>query len=187
MRLDGAIDKCLKRLLMVRGLGVNAASFGSAKSRMMTNVRRIDHDERAPVGSEERRVEWDSGVQRDELSNLIYVSNSRKVTYMIKTQVYLRKEELDALRVAAARSGRSVAALVREAIRRSCSSRSLQARLPFGTASRSVRPSNMIAFTTSPDASRPIVCVFEIKCGGYPKVSGPPEVFSDGRIANTRA
>jgi hypothetical protein len=37
---------------------------------------------------------------------------------MIKTQVYLRKKELDALRVAAARSGRSVAALVREAIRK---------------------------------------------------------------------
>jgi hypothetical protein len=37
---------------------------------------------------------------------------------MIKTQVYLRKEELDALRMAAARSGRSVAALVREAIRK---------------------------------------------------------------------
>jgi hypothetical protein len=39
------------------------ASFGSAKSRMMTNVRRIDHDEGAPVGS-------DSGVQRDELSDV---------------------------------------------------------------------------------------------------------------------
>jgi plasmid stability protein len=37
---------------------------------------------------------------------------------MIKTQVYLRKEELDALRMAAARSGRSVAELVREAIRK---------------------------------------------------------------------
>jgi hypothetical protein len=36
---------------------------------------------------------------------------------MEKTQVYLRKEELDALRRAAARSGRSVADLVREAIR----------------------------------------------------------------------
>jgi hypothetical protein len=36
---------------------------------------------------------------------------------MEKTQVYLRKEELAALRKAAARSGRSVAALVREAIR----------------------------------------------------------------------
>jgi hypothetical protein len=36
---------------------------------------------------------------------------------MEKTQVYLRKEELDALRKAAARSGRSVAQLVREAIR----------------------------------------------------------------------
>jgi hypothetical protein len=36
---------------------------------------------------------------------------------MEKTQVYLRKEELEALREAAARSGRSVAELVREAIR----------------------------------------------------------------------
>ena len=36
---------------------------------------------------------------------------------MKKTQVYLREEELEALREAAARSGRSVADLVREAIR----------------------------------------------------------------------
>ena len=36
---------------------------------------------------------------------------------MEKIQVYLRKEELEALRAAAARSGRSVAELVREAIR----------------------------------------------------------------------
>ena len=35
---------------------------------------------------------------------------------MEKTQVYLRQEELAALRAAAARSGRSVAALVREAV-----------------------------------------------------------------------
>jgi len=40
------------------------------------------------------------------------------MTYMEKTQVYLRKEELDALRKVAARSGRSVAALVREAVRK---------------------------------------------------------------------
>lgn len=38
------------------------------------------------------------------------------MTPMVKTQVYLREEELAALREAAARSGRSVAALVREAI-----------------------------------------------------------------------
>jgi plasmid stability protein len=38
---------------------------------------------------------------------------------MEKTQVYLPKEELDALRAAAARSGRSVADLIREAIRKS--------------------------------------------------------------------
>ena len=37
---------------------------------------------------------------------------------MEKTQVYLRKEELAALRAAAERSGRSVAALVREAVRK---------------------------------------------------------------------
>jgi hypothetical protein len=37
---------------------------------------------------------------------------------MEKTQIYLRKEELAALRAAAARSGRSVADLVREAIRK---------------------------------------------------------------------
>jgi hypothetical protein len=37
---------------------------------------------------------------------------------MEKTQVYLRKEELDALRQAAARSGRSIAELVRDAIRK---------------------------------------------------------------------
>ena len=37
---------------------------------------------------------------------------------MVKTQVYLRKEALDALREIAARSGRSVAELVRDAIRK---------------------------------------------------------------------
>ena len=37
---------------------------------------------------------------------------------MPKIQVYLRKDELDALRAAAERSGCSVAALVREAIRK---------------------------------------------------------------------
>ena len=41
-----------------------------------------------------------------------------KVTYMEKIQIYLRKEELDDLRKAAARSGRSVAELVRDAIRK---------------------------------------------------------------------
>jgi len=37
---------------------------------------------------------------------------------MEKTQVYLRKEELDALRAVAARTGRSIADLVREAVRK---------------------------------------------------------------------
>src|SRR5262245_27246774 len=52
------------------------------------------------------------------VGRLTYVNSCPKVTHMIKTQVYLRKEELDALRMAAARSGRSVAELVREAIRK---------------------------------------------------------------------
>ena len=42
----------------------------------------------------------------------------RILTHMIKTQVYLREEELEALHRVAERSGRSVADLVREAIRK---------------------------------------------------------------------
>jgi Ribbon-helix-helix protein, copG family len=38
------------------------------------------------------------------------------MTPMTKTQVYLREEELEALHEVARRSGRSVAALVREAV-----------------------------------------------------------------------
>ena len=50
--------------------------------------------------------------------SLTYVSRNINLTHMEKTQVYLRKEELAALRKAAARSRRSVAALVREAVRK---------------------------------------------------------------------
>ena len=57
-----------------------------------------------------------SATGRQKL-NLTYVSSDMKLTYMEKTQVYLRKEELNALREAAARSGRSVAEVVRDAIR----------------------------------------------------------------------
>ena len=48
---------------------------------------------------------------------MIYVSFNDKLTHMTKTQVYLREEELAALRRAAKRSGRSVADLVRQAVR----------------------------------------------------------------------
>lgn len=41
-----------------------------------------------------------------------------KLTYMTKTQVYLRDEELQALHRTARRTSRSVADLVREAVRR---------------------------------------------------------------------
>lgn len=40
------------------------------------------------------------------------------MTHMTKTQVYLRDEELEALHGVAERSGRSIADLVREAVRR---------------------------------------------------------------------
>lgn len=40
-----------------------------------------------------------------------------KMTHMLKTQVYLASDELAALHAAAERSGRSVADLVREAVR----------------------------------------------------------------------
>src|SRR5947208_3468798 len=50
--------------------------------------------------------------------SLRYGSLDPILTPMEKIQVYLRKEELDALRVAAKRSGRSVAELVREAVRK---------------------------------------------------------------------
>lgn len=48
---------------------------------------------------------------------MTYVTHITKVTHMEKTQVYLRAEELAALRAAAKRSGRSIAALVRDAVR----------------------------------------------------------------------
>jgi len=49
---------------------------------------------------------------------LTYVIYGSTLTYMEKTQIYFRKEELAALRAAAARSGQSVAALVRDAVRK---------------------------------------------------------------------
>src|SRR5260370_4939138 len=74
---------------------------------------------------------------------------------MEKTQVYLREEELDALRKAAARAGCSIAELVRDAIRRVVlKPQLLRVRLLSGTANQGVRPLNTIAFTTSPDEAR---------------------------------
>jgi Ribbon-helix-helix protein, copG family len=48
---------------------------------------------------------------------LTCVTEPTNMTHMEKTQVYLPKKELDALRAAAARSGRSVAEIIRDAIR----------------------------------------------------------------------
>lgn len=49
---------------------------------------------------------------------LTCVTSPPNMTPMVKTQVYLPEEELAALHRAAKRTGRSVAELVREAIRR---------------------------------------------------------------------
>ena len=49
---------------------------------------------------------------------MTYVRMRYRLTHMTKTQVYLRPEELKALREAAKRSGRSIAELVRDAIRK---------------------------------------------------------------------
>jgi hypothetical protein len=49
--------------------------------------------------------------------SLTCVTRVLTMTPMTKTQVYLRDEELEALHEAARRSGRSVAELVREAVR----------------------------------------------------------------------
>jgi hypothetical protein len=51
------------------------------------------------------------------MKSLTGVMNQTMMTPMMKTQVYLREEELAALHSVAERSGRSVAELVREAIR----------------------------------------------------------------------
>jgi hypothetical protein len=45
---------------------------------------------------------------------------SKLTPMMVKTQVYLPEDQLRALHRAAKRSGKSVAQLVREAVRRSC-------------------------------------------------------------------
>ena len=79
------------------------------------------------------------------LDGLIYVSGTIRVTYMEKIQVYLRKEELNALRKAAARSKRSVAALVREAVRKVILMPPSEGPVAIWDAARS----NTIAFTTS--------------------------------------
>jgi ribbon-helix-helix CopG family protein len=56
-------------------------------------------------------------MQSSGLATLTYVTRPSTLTYMEKTQIYFPKEELDALRKVAARSGRSVAAVVRDAVR----------------------------------------------------------------------
>ena len=49
---------------------------------------------------------------------LTCVTSHEMMTHMVKTQVYLREEELEALHRVAKRARRPVAALVRDAVRR---------------------------------------------------------------------
>jgi len=63
--------------------------------------------------------------------------------------VYLRREELDALRKAAARSGLGVAELIRYAIRRTVLKP--QGGLRSGMENQSARPWNTTVFTTIPN------------------------------------
>ena len=76
-----------------------------------------------------------------------------KLTHMEKTQVYLRKEELAALRQAAARSGRSILSWSAMQSAKSCSSRTPRVQLPSGMASHGDRLSNTIVSTMSRDAA----------------------------------
>ncbi len=59
-----------------------------------------------------------TGISDAHVSALTYVTAPDKVTYMVKTQIYFPEEDLKALQSTAKRSGRSVADLVREAVRR---------------------------------------------------------------------
>ena len=83
----------------------------------MRHVRRRSPRARLPG----RRKQVDSRASETSIFGragaLTYVSTGIKLTYMEKTQIYFRKEELEALRKTAARSGRSVAELVRDAVR----------------------------------------------------------------------
>ncbi|MBA3395726.1 MAG: CopG family transcriptional regulator [Deltaproteobacteria bacterium] len=71
---------------------------------------------------------------------------------MVKTQVYLPAAELRALHRAAKRSGKSVAQLVREAVRRSCLPPGRMARWGCGTARFAGHRSTTMRTTTTRDS-----------------------------------
>jgi hypothetical protein len=85
---------------------------------------------------------------------LTYVNGGIKLTHVETTQAYLRKEEFDALRKAAARSRRSAAALVCDAIRKVVLMPRPKVPSRSGTASRSAVRLSTIAFTTRHDPAR---------------------------------
>ncbi|MGH7582090.1 MAG: ribbon-helix-helix protein, CopG family [Gemmatimonadales bacterium] len=91
---------------LVVGWDASAAPTGAYPYTLMIRGVRSSDSSRGP--------DLVQGAWREYL---IYVTRHSNLTHMEKTQVYLRKEELAALRKAAARSGQSIAHLVREAIR----------------------------------------------------------------------
>ena len=74
------------------------------------------------------------------------------MTHIVKSQVYLRKEELDALRIAAARSGRSIAELIRDAIRKVVLTPQAAGPVAIWDGEPKRNPSHTTAFTTRADA-----------------------------------
>ncbi len=88
-----------------------------ARSRPDTSTRRVTSRAAAREILELGDAKW-AGMDLSPGTGFTYVRHGIKVTHMQKTQVYLRQEELDALRKAAARSGRSIAELIRDAIRK---------------------------------------------------------------------
>jgi hypothetical protein len=72
---------------------------------------------------------------------------------MEKTQVYLAKEELEAVREAAARSGRSMAEVIREAIRKAVLKPRRRGFVAIWDGKPKRSSLSTTAFTTSPDAA----------------------------------
>ncbi|MES1256488.1 MAG: CopG family transcriptional regulator [Acidobacteriota bacterium] len=109
--IRGEVDRCGSALDQLSGRPTGA----SASDTSITLADLIE-DLRHRLGESLASRLDVSDARRDR--PLTGVSTTGILTYMVKTQVYLRAEELEALHQTARRSGRPVADLVREAIRR---------------------------------------------------------------------
>lgn len=98
---------------MMRRLGTRAGRPECDGGRSCVASRRLKLTSGGQLLRHQRKISYGLSGRR-----LTYVICDLTLTYMEKTQVLLPKEELQELRQAAARSGRSVADLIREAIRK---------------------------------------------------------------------